>query len=395
MRNKPARFHFFLQRWSWFVQQFGHKNVYPFLFAVMVSAIFHAYLLQSVWHFFNLHQQDKVQNRTINARLLPLKKNEKSENKILEKVPQKIIAKKVKKKLAEPPPAPKVEEVAPPAPSEQPILAENLQPLNETLPADAAENMQNSPTGDGSAVIESSEIQVSETEDSLAEPYQYVESRFDVFMDADGKPSRSPAGTATIIYQTLEQGEKYQLKNSMTANGLAALVIPDLLQTSEGAITPQGLQPAHYLYQFGTRKNKTYRADFDWQTNSITLQNAKGTQTQELLQGTQDLLSFMYQFMFAPPLNQMQLNITNGKKLRQYDYSFEGEEVLETKLGRINTVHLSHDAVEREEKTEIWLATDYRYLPVKIRKIEKQDKVYEMIVNTLQTDLGNLTIQPN
>lgn len=383
MRNKFARFQYFLQGWAWLTQHFSHKSLQHFLFAIVISAIFHAYFIQAIWHFLNPHPQEQFQNRTIIARLLP---QEKRQEKILQKVPQKSIKKKVTKKLVNsPPPEPKVEEVTRPAPSEQTISAENVPTLNEAPPTDTLENTMDSSTEERAEAIETAEVSAGD-----AEPYQYVESTFDVFTDADGKPNRSPAGAATMIYQTIEQGEKYQLKNTMSPKGLAALVIPDLLQTSEGEITELGLQPHHYLYQFGTRKNKTYRADFNWETNNITLQNAKGTQTLPLQAGTQDLLSFMYQFMYVPPLNEMLINITNGKKISQYDYSFEGEEVLETKLGNIKTVHLSHDAVEREEKTEIWLATDYRYLPVKIRKIEKQDKVYEMVVKSITTDVGNL-----
>jgi len=388
MHNKPARFQFFLQGWAWLSQQFRHRSVQHLLLAVIISIIIHAYFIQAIWHFLNPTPQHQDQNKTIHAHLQPLEK------KILEKTPQKKIEKAASKKLEKKrPPTSKVNDVTPPEPIENDVAVENLQSIKDIAPTESIENGQDHQADDGTKLTESTELLASDAEDVLAKPYQYAESNFDVFMDVDGKPNRSPAGAATIIYQTFEHGEKYQIKNTMTAKGLAALIIPDLLQTSEGMIIAQGLKPQHYLYQFGTRKNKTYTADFNWQANTLILNSAKGSQTLDLTEDTQDLLSFMYQFMFVPPLNQMQINITNGKKLRQYDYNFDGEELLETKLGTINTLHLSHDAVEREEKTEIWLATDYRFLPVKIRKIEKQDKVYEMLVNSIKTDLGDLTIE--
>jgi len=104
------------------------------------------------------------------------------------------------------------------------------------------------------------------------------------------------------------------------------------------------------------------------------------------VEGTQDLLSFMYQFMFVPPLQTMQLSITNGRKLGVYDYSFEGEEIIATKMGNLNTIHILRSADEGDEKTELWLALDYQYVPVKIRKTEKEGKVYELLVTSLKTE---------
>lgn len=221
---------------------------------------------------------------------------------------------------------------------------------------------------------------------SNPKPYRYVESAFDVFTDSEKSADRTPAGSARVVYQLLPSGEQYKIESLIQAKGLAALLIPDLLQTSEGYLDPIGLQPAHYLYQFGDKKDKTYRAEFDWESKKLTLHTSKGEQKLDLAEGTQDLLSFMYQFMFVPPLQNMQILITNGKKLGVYDYSFEGEELIETKMGELNTLHLLRQAAEGEKKTELWLALDYRYVPVKIRETDKDGKVYELLVTDLKTE---------
>jgi hypothetical protein len=189
------------------------------------------------------------------------------------------------------------------------------------------------------------------------------------------------------VYQLLSNSEQYHLTSLIQAKGLAALLIPDLQQTSDGFLNNTGLQPEHYLYQFGDKKNKTYSADFDWDHNQLKLHGVNGDQILELPEGTQDLLSFMYQFMFVAPLQNMQLSITNGKKISTYVYSFEGEETIETKMGKLATVHLMRTGTEGEKKTELWLALDYQYVPVKIRETEKQGKVYELLASSLKTKL--------
>jgi hypothetical protein len=220
--------------------------------------------------------------------------------------------------------------------------------------------------------------------------YKYVETEFDIRTDIQAKVDSYSVGKAKIVYELLSNGERYQLRSIMQAKGILALFMPDLLQTSEGYLGRAGLQPLHYLYQFGDKKNKTYRADFDWESKLIVLHSAHGEQTLALTkathtQSTQDLLSFMYQFMYVPPLQSMQLSITNGKQLGIYDYSFEGEETIPTKIGDLSTIHLLYKGDEDEEQTELWLALDYQYVPVKIRKTEKGGKVYDLLVTSLKT----------
>jgi hypothetical protein len=242
------------------------------------------------------------------------------------------------------------------------------------------------------------ETQVTETQESVAQlpeesgiainsqAYHYIETEFDVRTDLDAKVNASAAGKAKIIFQLLPNNKQYKLKSLIQAKGLASLLIPDLLQISEGNLTQSGLQPEHYLYQFGNKANKTFNAYFDWRNQQLSLHSANGDQLLNLPSGTQDLLSFMYQFMFVAPMQSMHLSITNGKKIGSYDYSFEGEEIIATKIGDINTIHLMRMAAEGEKKTELWLALDYQYVPVKIRETEKQGKVYELLMTSLKTE---------
>jgi len=90
--------------------------------------------------------------------------------------------------------------------------------------------------------------------------------------------------------------------------------------------------------------------------------------------------------MFVEPFHKMQISVTNGKKLGIYDYSFEGEEMVPTKMGNLNTFHILRLSAEGDEKTELWLALDYQHVPVKIRKTEKEGKVYELLISSLKTE---------
>jgi hypothetical protein len=85
----------------------------------------------------------------------------------------------------------------------------------------------------------------------------------------------------------------------------------------------------------------------------------------------------------VPPLEDMLITIANGKKLKTYSYGFEGEEPVETRMGKLRTWHIVKLSAESDDKMEFWLAADYRYLPVRIRQTERDGTVTELMVNSL------------
>jgi hypothetical protein len=272
---------------------------------------------------------------------------------------------------------PKVEEVEPSAEEDAVVAPEiipQIAPPIEPPPMAQAENSESEspqeepqPADMGLVINENA--------------YQFVETDFDVRTKIDG----SAEGTAKITYNLID-GSHYQLNWLTEGSGFAALIFPDLLQVSEGFLIKTGLQPVSYFYQFGNKIEKTRTANFDWLNKKVTMQTSKGTKTEDLPEGAQDLLSFMYQFMHVAPLQTMQIPIVNGKKLRIYDYSFEGEENINSSLGEIKTLRIMHSGIDSDEKTELWLAIDYQYLPVKIRKIEKNGDVVEMVATRINSN---------
>ncbi len=215
-------------------------------------------------------------------------------------------------------------------------------------------------------------------DDARLPPYQHVKTDFVVFVNGEERP----AGSAEIEY-VRDTPETYRLRWLVEGRGLLKLLYPSLEQQSTGEVGPSGLKPHLYRYAFGSRASKTYEATFDWETNVITLKTAKGEQQRDLRVNTQDILSFMYQFMFVPPLQEMHVTLTNGRRVGEYEYSFEGEDSLVIADHAIQTVHIVHTRGDTDEKVELWLASDYRYVPVKIKKLEKNGMVIEQVATRL------------
>ncbi len=202
-------------------------------------------------------------------------------------------------------------------------------------------------------------------------PPKRVEIEFGGFNGGKGRGKQT--------FELLPDGH-YKLSAEMSMP-VILFISGSIEQSSEGLVTPTGLQPLTFRQK--TTGGKPQLANFDWTANRVTLDTGKRTDVLDLPPGTQDFLSFMYQFMFVPPLEQMRLNVVTGKKLKTYVYEFEGEESLPTKMGPLQTWHIGRSGGDGDEKTEIWLAVEYRHLPVRIRKTEKDGSAIDLIATRL------------
>lgn len=182
-------------------------------------------------------------------------------------------------------------------------------------------------------------------------------------------------------------GTHYAIDQVAEASGIISIFVSGRhVQISQGEITPQGLKPTSYWVQRGQGADKTDSARFDWESSQLTFGTGGDTRTVRLPDGTQDLLSFLYQLAYAPPQQGVstRLHITTGRKLDNYGYQSLGDENLDTVLGPIKTLHIGQARQQGEENTEIWLATEYHYLPVKIRFTDKQGGVMEQTVTAIK-----------
>lgn len=213
--------------------------------------------------------------------------------------------------------------------------------------------------------------------EQLQPPPTQIDMLFDVL-------HKGKIGEAEVHFVNSTDGH-YRLTSERRATGVAAFFVKSKdIEVSEGLVTARGLSPTSFTHQFGKNGQKVHHADFDWATTQLSMQNNGVSNSVTLPQGTQDMLSFMFQFIYVPPLTEMQVFITNGRKLNQYAYRFEGEEEIETSLGKVRTLHIAKNSNESEGKLDLWLGVDYHYLPMKIRKIDKDDKVYEQVITSLK-----------
>jgi hypothetical protein len=195
---------------------------------------------------------------------------------------------------------------------------------------------------------------------------------------------------ATVTERYEVKGDHYQVESITKGIGIYALMGVRKL-TSTGKVTAQGLKPDHFELHQSNSAKKTLLADFDWTKNTLTM-NVKGINREVALnQGTQDLASYAYQFMYLPrpPKDHLTVTLTTGKKLNTYEYQNnepQGTLVIDGK--QYKTLHLapSNQADGQVETKEMWLATNQHYLLVRFIMVNEDGEKLEQTLTELHVE---------
>lgn len=165
-------------------------------------------------------------------------------------------------------------------------------------------------------------------------------------------------------------GARYQLASRSETTGIIDVFRSQhRTYLSRGELTPEGLKPETFLVSRNRgRGTEAARAQFDWARAAVTLGPAAAQREETLPQGTQDLVSFIYQLALDPPApGTRRISVTNGMRLETYVLQVMPEEKIETPLGVLRALPIRQVRSPGEEGVDLWLATEYRYLPVRIR----------------------------
>lgn len=156
---------------------------------------------------------------------------------------------------------------------------------------------------------------------------------------------------------------------------------------SVGKVTREGLRPTSFLMSRTRRgDNEVARARFDWDGAHITWGTTDEKNEAALPVGSQDFLSLMYQLSLKPPASgRIRVPITTGTKFETYELDVLPEETIDTPLGPLRTLPLRQVRKPGAETIQIWLAADYRYLPVQLRFYGRDGEASgEQVVNEMR-----------
>jgi Protein of unknown function (DUF3108) len=180
-------------------------------------------------------------------------------------------------------------------------------------------------------------------------------------------------------------GDSYKLESVSQARGVWSTFFKDKITfLSSGSVVSSGLRPTRFEQRRSKSPEKTRIALLDWSANSIEMQFDGKSEKSELKPGSQDALSIIYQFMFAPlKEGTSKVFMTNGKHLEAYEFRKVEEVSIDTPAGTFDTIHVARVSQPGETKTDVWLAKDKNFIPVRVVVVEPEGDKTERLLSSL------------
>lgn len=168
--------------------------------------------------------------------------------------------------------------------------------------------------------------------------------------------ARDGSALADVNQQLEHDGRTYWLSETWRGKGIYGLR-GEGRRSSQGAVAADGLRPQKFEDK---RPGKdALHAQFD-----------PAAKTPTLLQ--QDQLSVFWTFAFAPPRDLVTASVADGKRVISTSYKVAGREKVKTPAGEFAALKLVKQKDNPQDKTtEVWLAVDRQYIPVRILVIDK------------------------
>ncbi|KGG90244.1 DUF3108 domain-containing protein [Comamonas thiooxydans] len=177
--------------------------------------------------------------------------------------------------------------------------------------------------------------------------------------------------------QWQHDGQYYQARQS-----ISMFLLGERAQTSEGLITPKGLQPLN----FSDKGRKTQSAAFDVASGKA---HYSGGQTDAAIgDGVQDRLSVFLQLsalMAAapdkyPPGTLIELTTSSARSAVRWQFRVGASEALELPFGSVMALRLDKlpGKSSSDQRGSVWLAPSMQYLPVRIKLTQGQDDFVDL-----------------
>jgi hypothetical protein len=197
----------------------------------------------------------------------------------------------------------------------------------------------------------------------------------------------------TAGYTTLEltrtAPNSYTYKSSNVARGIFKLAFPDVIsQTSTFTVVNGEVLPATYHADDGAPdSDKAVTLRFDWQTRRVTGIAEKKPVDLPLQSGTQDTLSVQIELMneVAAGRSPKSFWLIDNDEIKEYKYTREGTETLDTPLGKLETVRYRSEHAGSDRVTRLWLATSLGYLPIRAERSRAGKVDFGLVIRELKT----------
>jgi hypothetical protein len=200
----------------------------------------------------------------------------------------------------------------------------------------------------------------------------------------------------TATYKTSARGLSLTLKRSLSIedNG-------DCRLTSEGSILVAGIKevsvfsvadgqiiPKSYVYQLSGLVSRRREVHFDAESEVIRSLYKKKWYDLPKEEGTLDRMSQEAQLRLellndATPRDDISFRVADGRKIKGYKLHYQGEDILDTPMGPVVTLHFERVHDDDDRRSTTWLAPAWDYLMVRTVHVEDGRTTEVNLVNAM------------
>ncbi len=150
------------------------------------------------------------------------------------------------------------------------------------------------------------------------------------------------------------------------------------------------IKPQHY--EFDIKEGKRHKVGnlyFDWKNLIVRNNNKKTPWQPSLTEGMQDKITQTFNLRndLKKGLNDLNYQVVESDKIKDYRFVILGSERLRTKIGVLDTIKLKHTSKKGYE-TLMWLAIKLDYLPVKMQQTRHNKVVASGAIISLTSQIS-------
>lgn len=183
----------------------------------------------------------------------------------------------------------------------------------------------------------------------------------------------------------------YIYRSETNSTGLASIFYKlHVVEESHWYLHEQKLKPLSYSYdRIKKKKERHKKTVFDWENNQAHYIGDGTKLSFELQAGMTDKLLYQINLMHDLKMGHIPTSYTvvDGAKIKTYKLIYLGEEIVDTPIGKFNTMKFSRQRPGKKQSINLWCAKDLHYLPIKVESIDEDGAITIATINQL-TGLG-------
>jgi len=139
------------------------------------------------------------------------------------------------------------------------------------------------------------------------------------------------------------------------------------------------LVPEEYQYhRHGIGKNRKAMLKFDWAAHQVLNDVQSKPWQMDIPDGVLDKLLYQIQmradllhnYSRLPQPRELIYQIADGGRIKTYQFKNLGEEIIDTPVGKLNTVKITRTGSNNKRETIFWLAKDWQFLLARLVQIK-------------------------